>query len=353
MGKNVGILAVDFYVPPTVKTNQDLLNAHGPFYSSSGRIIDAEGIFKRTGIKKRHLVTNEDNSDLAAKAAIRIIEKSKIPPPSIDGCIVATTTPSMFFPSTACLMQDKLRRDFPDMKLVACFDLSAACAGSTYGLIVAKSLVDNGTCQNVLVIGTEVLSKICRWQYKGNEVINGQKQRGDWETSVLFGDKAAGVLVGEVPAPRGFLAVDWGADGSLWKILRSDGFGTQFPGVRTEEPHLFLNGTEVYKQAVLVMAEVAERVVAKADISWQEVKRVILHQANGRITESIARRLEIKGLPAGRVPSNIDRYGNTSSASPFSLLTEEENAGEIEQGDLLVISTVGAGLTWAACLLRF
>lgn len=351
--RNAGILSVDFYVPPTVVTNQDLIDQYGPFYSGSGRVVDAEGIGEKTGIGQRHVVTDEDNSDLAVEAAIRIIGKTEVPPEKIDCCLLATSTPSMLFPATACLMQNKLRQRFPNILLFPAFDLLSACAGSASGLIIAQALVAAGTCQYVLVLGSEVLTRLCRWKIKGDEVTDGQKQKGDWEDSSLFGDAAGGALVGEVPTPRGFVAVDWGADGSLWEIARSDGFGTQFPGIRDYEPHISLNGYRMYKTAVPAMADAAKRVVEKAGISWEEIQRVLLHQANGLMINDISKRLQKKGLPPDRVTSNIDRYGNTSTASPFILATEEEEAGNIKKRDHVLFSTAGSGVAWAAVLLRW
>lgn len=341
----VGILGVGYYVPGKILTNQDLINKYGPFYSNSSsepKLINADDITTKTGIERRHIVTTEEGSDLAYQAAIGIIGNARVMPKDINCLIVTSSSPEMFFPSTACCTLKKLRSNFfPAMGQIPCYDLSAACAGSVYGLQTAYAYVASREYEYVLMIASEVMSKLCRWTEKDE----------DWKNSVLFGDMAGGVIIGNVSDCRGFLGFELATDAVLSEIARSDGFGTR--NYTGNGPCIYMDGQLVYKRAIRAMVEGVENVVQKTGVKLKYVKRVILHQANGRMIGEIDQILQRRGLLPGRVPCNIANFGNTSSASVFSVLKEEVLAGNIEEGDFVAISVVGSGLTYGACLLRW
>ncbi|MCX7795627.1 MAG: ketoacyl-ACP synthase III [bacterium] len=321
----VGIKGIGSYVPPKVLTNADL-----------EKIVDTsdEWIVTRTGIRERHIAELDvATSDLSLEAAKMALESASLTPEDIDLIIVATVTPDMFFPATACILQDKLGAKCPG------FDLSAGCSGLIYALSVGAQFVANGTYDNVLVVGAEVLSKITDWQ--------------DRSTCVLFGDGASAVVLSPV-VRGGFKSFILGADGSGGNLLEIPAGGSRLPTsyetVSRKLHYIKMNGKEVFKFAVKIMGEAALEAIEKAELDPSDIDLFIPHQANIRIIESAAERL---GLSMDKVFINLDRYGNTSSASVGIALHEALLLGKIKEGSKIVMVGFGAGLTWGACVLEW
>ncbi|MEA4833641.1 beta-ketoacyl-ACP synthase III [Anaeromusa sp.] len=325
--QSAGILGLGSYVPERILTNADL-----------EKIVDTsdEWIFSRTGIKQRHVADEATaTSDIAAGAAKRALAHAGIKAEELDLIIVATATPDMFFPSTACLVQEKIGATH-----AAAFDLAAGCSGFVYGLTVATQFIQAGLYQRVLVIGAETLSKILDWT--------------DRNTCVLFGDGAGAAVIGPVPAGYGVLGVELGADGHGGELLKMPAGGSRRPPsaetVAQRLHYVHMNGNEVFKFAIKVMGEAAQKALQKAGMTDADVDYLIPHQANIRIIQSAAKRLQ---LPMEKVHVNVDRYGNTSAASIPIALEEAVLEGKVKNGDKLVLVGFGAGLTWAACVLRW
>ncbi len=297
-----------------------------------------EWIKTRSGIAERRIAgPNENPSDMGAKAAAKALERAGLTPADVELLIVATMTPDVPFPSTACLLQAKLglRRDIP------CFDVSAACSGFVYALQVAKDMMRSGAYRRALVVGSEKLSSVVDWS--------------DRTTCVLFGDGAGAVLLETTTEKNvGLLGNLLGADGNNAELLHCVGGGSAAPAtadsLREGKHFLRMNGKEVFRHAVRVMAESCERVLAQCDVKSEQVAWFIPHQANIRILEAVASQLNV-GM--NRFPSNLDRYGNTSAASIPLALEEAWKDGKIKHGDLVLIVAFGSGLTWGATLLRW
>lgn len=322
-----GIIGTGAYLPEKVLTNHDL-----------EKMVDTtdEWIVSRTGIRERRIASAEQaSSDLALPAAERALKAAGIRGADLDLIIVATVTPDMAFPSTACLLQDRLQAS-----KAAAFDLSAACSGFLYGLASAAQFIQTGIYRYVLVVGVECLSKITDWT--------------DRNTCVLFGDGAGAVVLGPVPADEGFKAFELGADGSGGDLLNLKGGGSRHP--MTPEmldkglQYLYMNGREVFKFAVRVMATATDRVMEKAGWDKDDIDFLVPHQANIRIIEPARNRLK---LPEDRVVVNVDRYGNMSSASIPVALDEAVREGRIHKGDRLIFVGFGGGLTWGAAALTW
>ena len=323
--RNVGIIGIGSYTPPKVVTNSDL-----------EKMVDTsdEWIVTRTGIKERRIAESDvATSDLSFEAAKMALASANLSPKDIDLIIVATVTPDMLFPATACILQDKLGAECPG------FDLSAGCSGLIYALSVGAQFVANGTYNNVLVVGAEVLSKITDWQ--------------DRSTCVLFGDGASAIVLGPVER-GGFRSFVLGADGSGGKLLELPAGGSRLPAsydtVSQRLHYIKMNGREVFKFAVKIMGEAALEAIEKAGLTPSDIDLFIPHQANIRIIESAAERLK---LSMDRVFINLDRYGNTSSASVGIALHEALLSGRIREGNRVVMVGFGAGLTWGACVLEW
>ncbi len=326
---SVFIRAIGVHTPERKLTNAEL-----------STMVDTsdEWIKTRSGIAERRIAAPGENpSDMGAKAAAKALERAGLTPADVDLLIVATMTPDVPFPSTACLLQAKLglRRDIP------CFDVSAACSGFVYALQVAKDMMRSGAYRRTLVVGTEKLSSVVDWS--------------DRTTCVLFGDGAGAVLLETTPEKNvGLLGNLLGADGNNAELLHCAGGGSAAPAtadsLRDGKHFLRMNGKEVFRHAVRVMAESCERVLAKCDVKSEQVAWFIPHQANSRILEAVASQLNV-GMD--RFPSNLERYGNTSAASIPLALEEAWKDGKIKHGDLVLIVAFGAGLTWGATLLRW
>lgn len=325
--KKVGILGTGHFLPKRVLTNADL-----------ERMVETsdEWITTRTGIKERHLVEKGTaTSEIATLAAKDALESSKLNPLDIELIIVGTITPDMQFPSTACLVQAKL-----GAKNAACFDVSAACSGFIYAISVAEAMIKTGQYKNALVIGAEVLSSIVDWQ--------------DRNTCVLFGDGAGAAVLTPVDE-GGILSTYLGSDGSEAGLLSLPAGGSAMPAtvetVNNKQHYLKMSGNEVFKLAVKAMADAADKAAKKAGISSvDQLDLIIPHQANMRILMAVANRLKI---PEQKLFLNVAKYGNMSSASTAVALDEAVKAGRIKKGDNVILVAFGAGLTWAACVIKW
>lgn len=322
-----GILGMGYYVPEKVLTNYDL-----------EKIVDTNNdwIVDRTGIKNRHIAAPEQaTSDLAFIAAERALADAKVAAEDIDCVIVATETPDTKFPSTACLLQNMI-----GAKNAAAFDLSAGCSGFVYALSVANGLIVSGMYKHILVVGAETLSRILNWE--------------DRNTCVLFGDGAGAAVVGQVEDGYGIIGFDMGADGSGGPYLMQPAGGSRKPAshetVDAHEHSVHMDGSEVFKFAVKIMASTSLRVLEKASLKSEDVDLLIPHQANIRIINSAAKRLN---LPKEKVFVNVDKYGNTSAASIPIALCEARDQGLLEKGKNVILVGFGAGLTWAAIALKW
>jgi 3-oxoacyl-[acyl-carrier-protein] synthase-3 len=316
-------------VPPKVLTNADLT-----------KIVDTSDtwIVERTGIRERHILDPSlAASDLATEAGLSACRKAGVDPRTVDCIILGTVTGDCPFPATATFVQKKLGA----MPGGCAFDLSAACAGFIYGLSIGDAFVRRGQFKRVLVIGVEVLSRIVDWT--------------DRSTCVLFGDGAgAALLVPDDSGSRGVLSTHLYADGNLAEVLLQPAGGSREPltaEALAAKRHLVkMNGREVYKHAVRNMAAASKTALEANGLTPADVDWVIAHQANIRIIEGVSERVAI---PMDRFYINVDRYGNTSSASVPTALDEALEAGKIKDGDLLLFSALGGGLAWASAAGRW
>ncbi len=294
-----------------------------------------EWIRTRTGIVERHIAEPDAaTSDLAVKAARAALENAGLGPESLDLIIVATVTPDMFFPCTAAIVQQQLG------PAIAAFDLLVGCTGFVYGLAVAREMVASGAYNHVLVCGAETLSRITDWQ--------------DRRTCVLFGDAAGAAIVGPVEAGRGILGYALGNDGTNADSLKIPAGGSRMPAsqetVANRMHYLMMNGQEVFKFAVRVMVESSEKVVQDAGLQMADVDFVVPHQANMRIVDAAAKRFN---LPFERFARNGERYGNTSAATIPLALDEAVRDGTVKPGNLVLLSSFGAGLSWGSMVMRW
>lgn len=326
--RSVIIKGTGSYVPEKILSNSDL-----------AKTVDTsdEWITARTGIKERRIAADDElASDMAAKAALRALEDAAVRAEDIDIIIVATMTPDMPFPSTACLVQAKL-----NIGAAVCMDIEAACSGFLYVAEVASAMLKSGNYKNALVIGTEKLSSILDWQ--------------DRTTCVLFGDGAgAAVFTPSDEKDIGLIDFKLGADGVKSQLLYMPGGGCAIPAsndsIASRQHFLKMRGREVFKSAVKVMGQSALDILNENGLNANDIKCVIPHQANLRIIESLSNRLE---LPLDKFYLNLDKYGNTSAASIPIALDEAYRDGRIQSGDIVLMVAFGAGLTWGASLLKW
>jgi 3-oxoacyl-[acyl-carrier-protein] synthase-3 len=314
------VVGTGSYLPQKVLTNQQL-----------ERLVDTsdEWVLARTGIRQRHVAADDQNaSDLALAASRKAIEASGIPVQDIELIIVATTTPDMIFPSTACLLQAKL-----GVKGCPAFDVQAVCSGFVYGLATANQFIRSGLYRNALVVGTEVYSRIVDWS--------------DRSTCVLFGDGAGAVVLTGDSAP-GILSSHLHADGSYAEMLSVP--GTVSGGEVSGRPLLKMAGNAVFKFAVRILGEVAEEALAANHMDRSQIDWLVPHQANIRIIQATARKL---GLSMEKVVTTVDRHANTSAASIPLALDEAVRDGRIRAGQHVLLAAVGGGFTWGSVLIRW
>lgn len=327
----VAIRATGSYIPEKILTNEDLTE-----------LVETsdEWIVSRTGIRERRIAASDESAgDMAVRAGARALEKAGLAAADIDLIIVATITPDMPFPSTACLVQDRL-----GMRTVCAFDVEAACSGFIYITEIATAMLQSGRFRHALVIGTEKLSSILDWT--------------DRSTCVLFGDGAgAAVLSRDETAcngEHGIVDTVLGADGATSNILYMPGGGCRIPAsaesLAAGHHFLKMNGREVFKIAVRIMERAARDILARNDVPLEKVACIIPHQANSRIIEMLSERMAV---PIDRFYMNLDRLGNTSAASVPLALDEALDEGKIAPGDYVVLVAFGAGLTWGATLIRW
>jgi 3-oxoacyl-[acyl-carrier-protein] synthase-3 len=321
------VLGTGRFVPEKVLTNEDL-----------AQMVDTsdEWITSRTGIKRRHMVAEgEATSNLAARALDDALGDAGLEKTDIDALIVATATPDMLFPSTACIVQDHM--GLPNIPV---FDVSAACSGFIYGTMLANSLIAAGQFERIAVVGAETLTRFTDYQ--------------DRSTCVLFGDGAGAVIYGPGDGERGVMAAYVGADGSLTRLLKLPAGGSLAPAstetVENRQHYFYMEGSEVFKSAVRAMVSSAEKGLDLAGIGPEEVDLLIPHQANIRIIDATAARFDI---PKEKVLINVQEYGNTSAASIPIALDEAREQGRVPEGSTVLAVAFGAGFTWGSVVIRF
>ncbi|NOV03206.1 beta-ketoacyl-ACP synthase III [Paenibacillus planticolens] len=318
----VGVLGTGKYVPDRILTNQEL---------ETMVETNDEWIVTRTGIRERRIAAEaQATSDLCYEASLIALANAGITADQLDLIIVSTITPDMAFPSTACILQEKL-----GAKKAAAFDLSAACSGFVYGLANASNFIATGTYKYALVIGADCLSKITDYT--------------DRNTCILFGDGAGAVVIGEVPEERGFKSFELGADGTGGPLLKIEGGGSRNPASQTSIDqrlhYIYMAGAEVFKFAVRIMGNAADEALRKAGWDKTDIDLLVPHQANMRIIQASLNRLE---LTEDKCMINLDKYGNMSAASIPVALAEAAEQGRLTEGDRLVLVGFGGGLTWGA-----
>jgi 3-oxoacyl-[acyl-carrier-protein] synthase III len=326
-GRTCSISGVGAYVPARVLTNADL-----------EKMVDTtdEWITTRTGIKERHIAAaDEFTSDLGAEAARRAMKMAGVTAEQIDLIIVATITPDMPFPSTACLVQHKL-----GAKRAAAFDLEAACSGFIYALEIGQQFIMSRTYETVLVIGAEKLSAITDWT--------------DRNTCVLFGDGAGAAILQNRQGAHGLLTAVMGADGGKADLLFMPGGGSRCPAtvdsLNARQHYLRMEGKETFKNAVQAMQTAAEEALRRCEMTISQIKLIIPHQANRRIIDAVGDRL---GAKPEQLFVNVDKFGNTSAASVGIALDEAVTTGRVQRGDLILLVVFGAGLTWGAAVIEW
>jgi len=326
--RNVYVAGTGSYLPERVLTNAEL-----------EKMVDTsdEWIRTRTGIRERRLAAEgEATSDMGAKAAQRALSDAGISAGDIDLIIVATVTPDMLFPSTACLIQAKI-----GAKNAMCFDLEAACSGFLYSMETARALCAAGTCNTALIIGADKMSGIVDWE--------------DRATCILFGDGAGAFVlrVGDAEG-AGILSAVLGADGTMSDLLTVPGGGSRHPAshetVDDRMHFVKMEGNVVFKQAVRGMSDTAAEALSRSGLSGADVAWVVPHQANMRIIRAVAERM---GVSLDKVCVNMEYVGNTTAASVPLAFHDAVRDGRIKKGDIIVFTVFGAGLSWGAAVMRY
>jgi len=326
-GRSCSIAALGSYLPRRVLTNADL-----------EKMVDTsnEWILTRTGIKERRIAAPEEHtSDLAAKAALLAMQRANLAPDQIDLIILATITPDMPFPSTACMVQKKI-----GAFRAAAFDIQAACSGFLFALEIGQHFIMAHTVDTVLVVGAEKLSTIVNWK--------------DRNTCVLFGDGAGAAILRNCPGSHGLLTTCLGSDGNKSDLICMPAGGSKCPpsahSLASGMHYLHMDGRETFKSAVNAMHMAARDALRRCDLDISQIKCVIPHQANRRIIDAVSERL---GATPAQVFTNLEKYGNTSAASVAIALDEAVQLGRIHKGDLILLIVFGAGLTWAAAVIEW
>lgn len=322
----VAITGTGSYLPEHVMTNFDL-----------EKMVDTsdEWIFTRTGIRERRIArADETASSMGAEAARRALDAAGVTPTDVDLIILATITPDMVFPNSACLVQERI-----GARNAFCYDIEAACSGFVYAMDIARQYLATGAIRTALVIGAEKLSSVTDWQ--------------DRSTCVLFGDGAGAAVLQSRDTGRGIIGTVMKSDGGLADLLCIPGGGSRQPTtpetIQARLHYMKMNGNQVFKHAVRCMSEAAVDVLKKCNLSMKDVKWVIPHQANMRIIQAIADRLE---CPPDRLCLNLEKVGNISGASVPVALDEGIRSGKIRKGDVLLFVVFGGGFTWGASLVE-
>ena len=325
--QKISITGLGSFLPKKVLSNADL-----------ERMVDTsdEWITKRTGIKERRIVENGvAASDLAVNASLDALKEANISPSDLDLIITSTITPDSFFPSTSCYVQEKIGANN-----AGAFDILAACAGFLYALSVAQSFVASGAMNNVLVIGSECLSKFTDYT--------------DRTSCVLFGDGAGAAVVQKSNGHREILSFLLGADGSQADVLILPGGGSKKPTsqetIDNRLHYMKLKGKELFKIATNNLVNLVKMTLKKNDVSIENIDLIVPHQSNIRIIKASMKKL---GVPMEKVYVNIDKYGNTSSASVPIALDEANKNGRLKSGDLVLLATIGGGLTWSSAVIKW
>lgn len=322
------IIGTGSYAPEKVLTNHDLEKLVA---------TSDEWIVERTGIKQRHVAAEgEVTSDMALKASVRALELAQTRPEDLDLIVVGTISPDMPMPACAAFLAHKL-----GAKRAFAFDVSAACAGSLFGMSIAAQYIQSGTVKRALVVGVELLTRIIDWE--------------DRNTCVLFGDAAGAMVLGPSADPsRGILSTHLRTDGAQTDILCIRGGGSKHPmneeALRQKLHKVSMNGREVYKFAVRALTDAVQEGLTHNALTADSVTHVIAHQANIRIIDAVLERLSI---PRERAWLNIDRYGNTSSASLPMTLDEANRAGRLKPNDTIAMMAIGAGMSWGSAVVRW
>jgi 3-oxoacyl-[acyl-carrier-protein] synthase-3 len=325
--KRARIIGLGSYAPKRILTNADL-----------EKIVDTndEWIVQRSGIRERRIADeSEATSDLALKAAHQALERANLVPEDIEFIAVGTTTPDMLFPTVGNIVQHRL-----GCGRVGSVDLLAACAGSIYSLSFGCQLIETGKYRRVLCIGAETLSRITDFTDRG--------------TCVLLADAAGAAVLEAYDGDRGIIDFDLYSDGQYWDLLYMPAGGSRHPAthetVDARMHYAKMKGSEVFKVAVRMFAECAERILTRNGITAADVNLFVPHQANLRIIEAAVKRV---GLPMARVFVNVDRYGNTGAASVYVALEEAVASGRVKPGDLVLLAAFGGGFAWGAVLIRW
>lgn len=324
---SAGILGVGHYVPEKIMTNEDI-----------EKLVETndQWIVERTGIKQRRISDpGTPTSELAYRAAKNALESAKVTPEELDLIIVATISPDFLTPSTANVLQDKL-----GAVNAAAFDLSAACSGFVYGSAIASQFIETGVYKKVLVIGAETLSKFVNWK--------------DRNTCIIFADGAGAAVYGQVDDGYGVLSFDLGSDGSGGHTIQIPAGGSNHPAdqesIDKNMHTLVMNGKDTFKFAVRAMGNTVLKSLERAGLTKEQIDIMIPHQANIRIIQSAAKRLN---LSMDKVFVNIHKYGNASAASIPIAMSEAYAEGRLKRGDIVALSGFGAGLTWASCIMKW
>lgn len=321
---NVGIAGTGAYVPSLAVTNDDI-----------SELVETndEWIMKRTGIRERRISQGEDTSDMASKAALCALERADVEPKDVELIIVATISPDMFIPSVACLVQSKIGADD-----AACFDINVACSGFVYAMEIAQSMMKSMNYKNALIIGSETLSKVINWK--------------DRSTCILFGDGAGAAVLKRTEEPgimKSYLKSE-GKKGDALTIGAAD-FNTPFSKESFErDRHIYMNGGDVLKFAVNALADSVNKVLDETGLSMDDIKYIVPHQANVRIIQSAAKKLH---TDLDKFYINLEKYGNTSSASVPIALNEMYEKGMLKKGDKFILVAFGGGLTYAATMIEW
>ena len=322
----VSIVGTGVYLPERIVTNDDL-----------AKIVDTsdEWIFTRTGMRERRIARDDQaTSDMAAEAATAALADAGVGAEEVDLLIVATLSPDMFFPSTACFVQDKI-----GAKNAYCYDLGAACSGSLYAMETAKNQIACGAINTALIIGAEKMSTFIDWEDRG--------------TCVLFGDGAGAVVLKAADEGRGIMKGTFGSDGSLADLLWTPGGGSRNPisheMIDRKDHFLKMQGKEVYKHAVKQMTQSVRDVLDLNGLTSDDIKLFVAHQANARIIEAIGKRLDVMD----RMFFNVEKYANTSAAALMIAVDEVAKSGALQKGDNMLLVAFGGGFTWGASIVEW